>query len=210
MNDPNTSLEGLVAAVASAAARGVWCALPGTVVSYDAATRTADVRAAVMDTRVDEDGQMVATPIAQIPDVPVALLGGGGARVRFPVRAGDSVLLVFCSRSIERYKIRGDAGGPVDPGDDRSGDLSDAIAIPLDLYRAEDEAPAIEFTDAGQIRVGGNEGLVTRAEFMAHLHTAPSGGGPTSTPTVSITGTTILRGAIVLGVALILFLLGGG
>ena len=32
------------------------------------------------------------------------------------------------------------------------------------------------------------------SDFMNHVHVAPSGGGPTATPTVTVTGTAVLKG----------------
>jgi len=40
---------------------------------------------------------------------------------------------------------------------------------------------------------GGTEPLVKKSEFEAHVHTAPGGGGVTTTPNAAITGTTVLE-----------------
>ena len=59
--------------------------------------------------------------------VPVCFPGSGGWKVTFPISKGDTGLLIFCSRSIDRWLSE---GGSVDPQDDRTHDLSDAVFVP--------------------------------------------------------------------------------
>jgi len=62
-----------------------------------------------------------------VPDVPVVWPRSGGAQMTMPVRRGDTVLLVFTDRSIDRWLAQ---GGNVTPDDRRQHDLSDAVAVP--------------------------------------------------------------------------------
>ena len=77
--------------------------------------------------RQGEDGTNQTGPLPVIPSVPVCFPGSGAFRVTFPVAKGDTGLLVFCSRSIDRWLSE---GGSVDPQDDRTHDLSDAVFVP--------------------------------------------------------------------------------
>ncbi len=107
--------------------RSLWTALPGRVQSFDGSKQAADIEPLVHDTWEAEDGTSQTGSLPVIPSVPVCFPGSGGWRVTFPVSKGDTGLLVFCSRSIDRWLSE---GGSVDPQDDRTHDLSDAVFIP--------------------------------------------------------------------------------
>lgn len=180
--------------VLDAAIRGglddVRVCLPGKITAYDAATRRATVQVLAMDGYTGEDGARKTSTLPPLTDVPVAHYGSGAVRIKVPVRAGDRCWLMFASSSIARLKAG--ATGVYDPGDDRHHSLADAIALPL-VVVGEDEADAmIEFTST-EIRCGGTEPLVTKAEFEAHTHPDPASGF-TGPPTDPITGTSKLRG----------------
>lgn len=193
----------------------VHVAIPGRVETYDAALQKASVQPLVMRAHEGEDGGRVAQKLPVIPEVPVLFPGGGGFSVTFPVQRGDVVLLVFSEASLDKFLVR---DGIVDPQDDRRHNISDAIAIPglrnfksprsgvsgTSMVVGPDSGSAkIEF-DGSLVKVGGNQPLVTKAEFDAHVHPAP--GGTTSPPAV-ITGTVFLRGFVVVQVMLVLGLL---
>lgn len=102
--------------------RGLWTAAPGIVQAYDATTQTASVQPAVMNAYYDEEGNRVAERMPVIHDVQVQF-----PSVTFPLKKGDTCLLVFCSSSIDIWSAR---GGEVDPRDERRFSLSDAVCIP--------------------------------------------------------------------------------
>ncbi len=193
--DDNTepTLEELLTGVAELVARrslGGW--LPGRVESYDAATGRANVQPLLLEPRETEAGGRETRRLPVINDVPVGMLGAGGMRVRFPVSKGDTVVLLFCARSSDKWKK---LGGELDPDDDeRHHSLSDAIAIPLDLSvpTRRNAGAFIEFTSTNTVEIGGSDRLVTKTEFDTHTHPAP--GGATSAPTTPATGTSKLRG----------------
>lgn len=97
--------------------------LPASVERYDGAKRQADVKPLVK--RRFTDGTVLPMPI--ITNVPVVFLGSSDTVIHFPIKKGDTVLLVFAERSIDGWLS---AGGEVDPQDTRKFALSDAIAIP--------------------------------------------------------------------------------
>ena len=92
-------------------------AMPGIVMAYDAATRTADVQPALM--RRDSDGKGIAAPLLRA--VPVFLCG----RETDPV-AGDRCLLIFLDFCVDGFIQNGEACVPDSP---RMHDLSDAVAM---------------------------------------------------------------------------------
>lgn len=96
---------------------------PAIIVSYDYKTQMASVQPAV--NKLYRDGRIDEFPI--IHRVPVVFPQSGGAVMHFPVKKGDTVMLLFSSREIETWLNR---GGKVTQTDTRMHDLNDAIAIP--------------------------------------------------------------------------------
>jgi hypothetical protein len=150
------------------------------VEKYDAGKQTVDVQPLLQE-HVEVDGELQAISLAVIPSVPVLFPGAGGFRVTFPIQPGDTVLLVFSDRSLDRWLERG--GGPVDPVDLRHHHLQDAVAIPGLRARANalQSAPTdrlsigkdgggavVEITDsvinvlAGTVNLGDATALVAR------------------------------------------------
>ncbi len=119
-------LEDVVASAMDAALQGVWTAIPGRVESYDPVLQRANVQPVIKAGSVGESGNRQVESIAVINAVPVLHSGGGSFREVYPITRGDTVLLVFCSRSIDAWLTQ---GGIADPRDDHRHDLSDAVAI---------------------------------------------------------------------------------
>lgn len=69
----------------------------------------------------------ITKPYPLLAVVPVIFLGGGGAALTFPVKAGDSCLLVFLDRDNDTWLTTGQTGQP--PNTARLHNLSDAVAI---------------------------------------------------------------------------------
>lgn len=99
-------------------------AMPGRIVSYDSSKQTATVQPEFK--RKFINGELVDIP--PITGVPVVMPRAGKSFISLPLNAGDSVLIVFSERSLEKWKKN---GGTVDPsGENRKHDYSDAYAIP--------------------------------------------------------------------------------
>lgn len=195
-------------AIADGAARGARTWIPGRIESFDSATCRAVVQPLLLEGDKGQDGARIARRLAAMTDVPVWFLGAGGFRVRFPIDKGDNCILLFAARSLDKYKA---LGVEVDPEDDRHHDPSDCIAIPADLAKphAKNAGAFIEFTDS-EIKCGGNNRLVTKAEFDGHTH-GPGTFAAGSTNVLgisggaaSVTGTAQLRGFITLGLLVML------
>ena len=119
---------------------GLYTAMPGEIVAYDAATRRADVRGALAIMVKDDAGQEEPIDRPVISNVPVLLPSSGfmgrmgGFLLSFPLKAGDPVQLLFSMRGLAQWKL---TNGRLEVGDkapipDVDSLLSerDAIAIP--------------------------------------------------------------------------------
>lgn len=166
-------------------------AMPGIVVSYDAATQKADVKPSLQRGSLGDDGGRVSSSVAVISGVPVVFPGAGSYSITFPVAAGDCVLLVFSQRSLDRWVSR---GGEVDTEDDRLHDLSDAIAIPglRSFNNATDQTkPGTMVLSAPQITLGSNLAVepvvkgTTLTSALASWSTAVAAFDTAATPILS-------------------------
>lgn len=172
--------------------------MPARVLTYDAATLKVSAQPLIRRGYLDELGARQTELLPVIPEVPVVFPGSGAVRIRFPIAVGDTVLLLFADRSLDRWLVR---GGDVDPADDRNHSMTDAIAIPglLDFAHAANASPMIEFTNNGQIHAGGSDALAKQADLQAlrnHVNALLTGGtGSAIVPAPSVgTGTTVLKG----------------
>ena len=126
-----------------------------------------------------------------IPNVPVVFQGGGGMRITFPIKAGDTVLLVFGDRSHDSWQ---DGIESVHrPADDHRHHLTDAYAIP----GLHSNRKPWQDADTGVITLGSDSGA---SEFVAtadrvlselnkikntfNTHTHIAAGNATAVPTV--------------------------
>lgn len=196
------TLQAILLRAVERAQRGIRQALPARVEKYDAATRKASVQPLLLEGAPDAAGERQTQALPVITNVPVVFPGSGGARVRWPINKGDTVLLIFSSASLDRWLVR---GGMLDPGDDRNHDLNDCFALPgvQSFNEAGDDGTMIEFTASGQIHAGGSAALATKADIDAlalwcetHFHPATSGSTSASAlPLPAIAGTLKLKGS---------------
>jgi hypothetical protein len=97
------------------------CALPGTVVSFDAESQTAVIQPAVsriIPTVAEGSPSSVSMPLLR--DVPVFM------PVSFEVNPGDACLVIFADCDIDAWFETGEAEVP---GSDRMHSLSDGFAF---------------------------------------------------------------------------------
>lgn len=187
--------------------REVNTCIPARVESFDRANRTITAQPLVKVAYQDETGARQTEALAAVPRVPVGFVGAPGRGMTFPLRKGDTVLLLISQASIDRWFAR---GGIVDPGDDRHHALSDAIAYPgvMDEPTALGEDPVHETAtviSGEEIHAGGTQELALNADLeglrlaLAALTTgttAPVGSAALacSGRTVPFTGTAVLKG----------------
>ena len=93
------------------------CALPGTVVSFDPETQTAEIQPAV------KVGSLLF-PV--LPDVPVFFPGSRECAITWPVSPGDECLVVLADADIDAWFETGEASVPRSA---RKHSLSDGFAF---------------------------------------------------------------------------------
>ena len=94
---------------------GVHVAMPGTIVSYDAATQRATVKPAVKQPRLDtETGEIVYVAFEPLKDVPVAWHRVGQAAMHGDLLPGQRVELVFHTQGIGEWRQGAEVGEPKD------------------------------------------------------------------------------------------------
>lgn len=120
--------------------------IPAKVVSYDPKKCTVDVLIGLKRKFVGE--QYKEYPI--IPEVPVRFQRSAGAKaiLRFPIKKGDTGLLLFSERSLEKWLVSTDT---VEPDDPRIFDISDATFAP-DLV--QDHQAEVSSNDSLELAYG--------------------------------------------------------
>ena len=93
------------------------CALPGTVVSFDPSTQTAEIQPAV---------KIGSRMFPVLPDVPVFFPGTREEAITWPVSAGDECLVILADAEIDAWFESGEASVPRSA---RKHSLSDAFAF---------------------------------------------------------------------------------
>lgn len=145
--------------------RDIHTALPGRVVSYDAAKQVADVLPVVKDARPDSNGDTQHFDIPVIPNVPVQWPRGGPFALHLPLAKGDHVILLFQESAIGQWR---ESGSVEEPGDLARFDISYPIAIPgiapnaIPITDPGSENEAVLSVGDGTFRVG-----AASADFVA-------------------------------------------
>jgi len=151
---PDPGLFDAIKAVVESRLVEMHVALPARVEKYDRSTMKAEVTPALKKSYTN--GDIVELPV--IVNVPVVWPRTSEFVFDAPLAKGDTVLLVFCERSLDAWLSK---GGIVTPTDRRKFDLSDAVAIPgLFSFKQEnpakdDEGVSIRYKDAS-ITIGDN------------------------------------------------------
>lgn len=152
--------------------KAVNCVKPGTIVSFDAAMRTAQVQIAFQRIVSNPDTTTKIMPYPVLVDCPVWTPAGFKA----PITAGQECLVLFADQNLDAWF---DNGGQALPFDGRRHDLSDGIVLvglnsqanPLDLFVDDDE------TGIGDVnaKVAVKAGKVTVANQTTDLLTLLDG-----------------------------------
>jgi Phage protein Gp138 N-terminal domain len=175
----------------------VFTSLPGKVVSYDPAAKTAVVEVAVHD----------GDPPPPLPDVPVKFPRGGGYRLVWPLEAGDEVTLIFYGLDPSRFRASGEVSAaniqrrhglyPVALPGAESETLADYVPSTEGLHLGKDDGTVEIVVGEAQIKLGSPsavsgvaKGDLNDANFTALLawlttHVHPTAVGPTSPSTTA-------------------------
>ncbi len=207
MSPRTPTLANVIAGAIRAALGDLFVATFARVERYDSTRQCVDAQPLIMAAYDNEEGERVAEALPVVTDAPVMFYGSGAYRDTFPIAVGSTVVLVFMSRSIDRWL---QSGGLVDPGDDRGGNLSDAVAFPVghDFAHVPTDAPEdARVMHAPLIRLGSsaaNDPVIRKSDldafiatYNAHVHAfAPGGPSPTATPTSTqgpIAGSSVVK-----------------
>ena len=154
--DVNEFAQGIEDMISNGIA-GIHTACPATIVSFDAGTCVASVKPTM--TYYKSDGTTLDYPV--IIGVPVFMPKAGSSQITYPVKAGDSCLLVFAERSIDEWMGKGNS----DNHDPRRYDLTDAFcfvgmcpsqSISADNVEIINGGTKISLTPSNTINVVGN------------------------------------------------------
>lgn len=93
----------------------IYVAMPGTVISYDAAKQTAKIRPGINRVIHDEEGEEISETIPPFENVPVMWVRCAAFSIHAVLAPGDKVRLVFNSDSVAEW--RQGAQEQISPGD---------------------------------------------------------------------------------------------
>lgn len=139
--------------------------MPGTVLSFDAGSCRASVKPTLKFYTTDE--RVLEYPV--IDGVPVFMPHAGGAQITYPVKAGDSCLIVFSERSLDEWL----GEGSEDNHDPRRFDMTDGFcfvgmmpsqSISADNVEVINGGTKISLTPGNTINIVGNinvQGTIT-------------------------------------------------
>lgn len=140
---------------------GLNVAMPGKIVSFDIAKKTASIQILFKAQVLDAQGNPKIISYPKLLDCPVVTVQGGGAYLQMPIAAGDHCLVIFSDRNLDLWFQN---GAEALPADNRSHDLSDGIAI-VGLSPQTSTLPSYSTTEArlvfGNAKVGISGGRVT-------------------------------------------------
>ena len=123
MSERSEELDTGFSAIFQSLLKNIHTAMPGKVVSFDKTNQTISVQPVLKRLYADSDD---SENLPIIEDVPVSFPGSGDFWLTFDIKKDSYVLLIFSERSIAKWLVK---GGIVDPEQNRTFDLSDAIAI---------------------------------------------------------------------------------
>jgi hypothetical protein len=196
--------------------------LPGSVQLYDPTSQTANIQPLIKRRVKCADGTELLETLPVLVKVPIVFPRGGGTPgffITFPIQPGDYVMLVFAERSLDVWLAdpTADSTNPVDPGEFRKHDISDAVAIPglypflspltdaspVNMAMGKSGGPQIHVTPA-DVRLGSaaaTKGVARNTDPVSvtvpagTFLTAAAGGGTFNATDVTLTGT-ITAGSI--------------
>lgn len=167
MADVEPTLAELIRRALESRIAQVRVSMPGKVVDYDPATKTATVQPCLADVLFDDDDNRVTKELQPIQNVPVVFPGGAALDQHIVLTADDTGDLVFATNSINDWKASGNVAAP---GDLRLHPLGSAKFYP-GLRHSGNVPPD---TDNSIGEPGG-----TRARFadgVMHVSSTPTGG----------------------------------
>ena len=165
------------------------CCIPCIIQSYDAAKGTVECQPAIREKIINQNENIEYLNLPLLINVPVAFPSNNEYSVTFPLKTGDECLVFFSDLSIDNFWEKGDVQNPIE---DRRHDLSDGIAYPCNLSLTKNRRTSnkglLISSKRSYILIGediefsSSAGNITLSELLHHTHTAPYGGGETTSP----------------------------
>ncbi len=165
------TLEELLDNAFEAKMLGVWTMTLGKVQAFSESTCTASVLPFPADYFA---GDPAPLPVMRVP---VAFPGTALGAIRYALAPGDTVLLLYSSRAIDRYQSTGDVGASQQT---RHHHLSDCVAIPLVLHAPPALLAAARVTDPVIVTID-NASLGLLAPLVILMNTWIGLGNPPET-----------------------------
>jgi hypothetical protein len=132
--------------------------MPCRVVAVDQVKHTVDCKPTVLQRIPNGDGVEETIELPVIPDVPIAFPRFGDWFIRAPLAVGDIVLCLFSDTSMDTFRAQATAvTTPVDPMDTRRHHISDAIALPMNVYGDDRTVGVVP----GHLVIGKKDGTVS-------------------------------------------------
>lgn len=167
--------------IMEAAQANIWTALPGIIQAFDTAKMTCSVQPAIQARLTLPTGDQQWLNLPLLTQVPVIFPAAGGYTLTFPITLGDECLVVFSSRCIDRWWLK---GGIQLQNDIRMHHLSDGFVIPG--ARSQPRVISGIATDATELR---NDSGTTKVRVKDNVITLVS---PTEvvleTPLLKVSG----------------------
>jgi len=180
----NDTLAGTLRSVFAQLMRNVDGTLPARVLRYDRDTNRVQVE--VLIAMITTSGQQVSR--AQIANIPVINLGGGGFLINFPLKVGDLGFIMANDRDISLF-LQSFSEAP--PNTNRVKSFSDSIFIPSVLTDY-----TIDGADADNMVIQNLDGTVKISLGPDSVNISSTVGVTIDTPLTTVTGELVVQGLL--------------
>ena len=194
---PTPTLASLLELHRKSTMRQINCHQVGEIVSFDASKQTAEVQIKMTFLLNKE---IKTYPL--LIDCPCVVLAGGEGRVTFPIKKGDSCLVLFNDRDMDNWFS---GGQTMPPRTNRYHDFSDAIAL-VGLRNMQNKisdylADGTELKYSGStIKLQDNKVTITNGTATIEMNsgnvTITCANMTVMSPTVSFSGDVAIAGAV--------------
>lgn len=106
------------------------CCIPCIVEKYDESNNTVECQPAIKERIIGPDGNIYHINLPILINVPVVFQSTSSLGIKFKLKQGDEVLVIFSDLSIDNFWLSGKVSEIIET---RRHDLSDGIAIPCCL-----------------------------------------------------------------------------
>lgn len=154
----NKSLLNLFELTVDEIMKALNCIKIGVIQSFDPSKQTVSVKILHKKTNETNIDTRELEDYSLLPEVPVVIIGGGGSYISFPIKEGDTCLILFNDFELDNWWVSGESLPSDFP---RRHDLSDGIAIVglnnlTKLIQSYSEFLNLHYSDNSSIIIGNN------------------------------------------------------